>query len=79
LSTPENEVSKIRVYPNPSSSIVYIDYIEDLEITLFNILGQQILKTNSKTIDISSLNEGTYLLVAKDSNNTITNFKIIKK
>jgi hypothetical protein len=44
LSTPENEVSKIRVYPNPSSSIVYIDYIEDLEITLFNILGQQILK-----------------------------------
>ena len=79
LSTPENEVSKIRVYPNPSSSIVYIDYIEDLEITLFNVLGQQILKTNSKTIDISSLNEGTYLLVAKDSNNTITNFKIIKK
>jgi hypothetical protein len=69
----------IRIYPNPSSSIVNIDYSEDLEITLFNILGQQILKTNSKIIDISALNKGTYFLVAKDSNNTITNFKLIKK
>ena len=79
LSTIETEMPGIRIYPNPSSSIVNIDYSEDLEITLFNILGQQILKTNSKIIDISALNKGTYFLVAKDSNNTITNFKLIKK
>jgi hypothetical protein len=79
LSTIEYGVPEIRIYPNPSSSIVNIDHSEDLEIILFNILGQQILKTNSKIIDISALNKGTYFLVAKDSNNTITNFKLIKK
>ncbi|MDE0967133.1 MAG: T9SS type A sorting domain-containing protein [Flavobacteriaceae bacterium] len=79
LSTIETQIPTIRIYPNPSSSIVNIDHTEDLEIILFNILGQQILKTNSKIIDISALNNGTYFLVAKDSNNTITNFKLIKK
>ena len=79
LSTIETQIPTIRIYPNPSTSIVNIDHTEDLEIILFNILGQQILKTNSKIIDISALNNGTYFLVAKDSNNTITNFKLIKK
>ena len=79
LSIDESDISGIRVYPNPSSSIVYIDSSEDLEITLYSLLGQQILKTNSKTIDISSLNDGIYLIVAKDSNNKITNFKLMKK
>ena len=79
LSIDESDISGIRVYPNPSSSIVYIDSSEDLEITLYSLLGQQILKTNSKTIDISSLNDGIYLIVAKDSNNKTTNFKLIKK
>jgi len=79
LSTIETQIPTIRIYPNPSSSIVNIDHTEDLEIILFNILGQQILKTNSKIIDISALNNGTYFLVAKDSNNTITNFKLMKK
>ena len=79
LSTIETQIPTITIYPNPSSSIVNIDHTEDLEIILFNILGQQILKTNSKIIDISALDNGTYFLVAKDSNNTITNFKLIKK
>ena len=79
LSTIETEMPGIRIYPNPSSSVVNIDHNEDLEITLFNILGQQILKTNSKTIDISNLEKGTYILITEDSNNTITNFKLIKK
>ena len=79
LSTIETEMPGIRIYPNPSSSVVNIDHNEDLEITLFNILGQQILKTNSKTINISNLEKGTYILITEDSNNTITNFKLIKK
>ena len=79
LSTIETQIPGIRIYPNPSSSTVNIDYSEDLEITLFNILGQQILKTNSKTINISNLEKGTYFLITEDENNSITNFKLIKK
>jgi hypothetical protein len=69
----------IRIYPNPSSSIINVDYSEDLELTLFNLLGQQLLRTNSKSINISKLDQGSYILSAKGSNNTINNFKIIKR
>ena len=79
LSTIETQIPGIRIYPNPSSSTVNVDYSEDLEITLFNILGQQILKTNSKTINISNLEKGTYFLFTEDENKSITNFKLIKK
>jgi hypothetical protein len=79
LSTIEAQIPGIRIYPNPSSSIVNIDYTEELEITLYNILGQQILKTNSKIINISNLEKGTYFLITEDENNSITNFKLIKR
>lgn len=69
----------IRIYPNPSSSIINVDYHEDLQLTLFNVLGQQVMSSNSKSINISNLDQGTYILRAKDSNNTINNFKIIKR
>ena len=79
LSTIESQMPGIKVYPNPSSSTVNIDYPEELNITLYNVLGQQILKTNSKTINISNLEKGTYILITEDENNSITNFKLIKK
>ena len=79
LSTIDTGIPVIRIYPNPSSSVVNIDYPENIETSIFNILGQQILKTNSKTINISNFDKGTYLLITKDENNSITNFKLIKK
>ena len=79
LSTIDTGIPVIRIYPNPSSSVVNIDYPENIETSIFNILGQQILKTNSKTINISNFDKGTYLLITKDENNSITNFKLLKK
>ena len=70
---------EIRIYPNPSSSVINVDYHEDLQLTLFNVLGQQVMSSNSKSINISNLDQGTYILRAEDSNNTINNFKIIKR
>jgi len=79
LSVEDLTVSGIKIYPNPSSSIINIDYTENLQSTLFNILGQKVLSTTSKTINISNLEQGTYFLSTKDSNNNINNFKIIKR
>jgi hypothetical protein len=79
LSVQDPMASGIKIYPNPSSSVINIDYTENLELTLFNILGQKVLSTTSKTINISNLEQGTYFLSTKDSNNNINNFKIIKR
>ena len=69
----------IKIYPNPSSSVINIDYPGDLQLILFNFLGQQLLSSSSKTLNISNLKQGTYILKIKDSKNTINNFKIIKQ
>ena len=79
LSVEDAMATGIRIYPNPSSSVINVDYSEDLQLTLFNVLGQQVLSSSSKTINISNLDQGTYILSAKDSNNNINNFKIIKR
>ena len=79
LSVDDVMAMGIRIYPNPSSSVINVDYSEDLQLTLFNVLGQQVLSSSSKTINISNLDQGTYILSAKDSNNNINNFKIIKR
>ena len=79
LSVEDSIAMGIRIYPNPSSSVINIDYYEDLQLTLFNVLGQQVMSSNSKSINISNLDQGTYILRAKDSNNNINNFKIIKR
>jgi hypothetical protein len=79
LSIEDAMAMGIRIYPNPFSSVINVDYSEDLQLTLFNVLGQQVLSASSKTINISKLDQGTYILRTKDSNNNINKFKIIKR
>ncbi len=70
----------ISVFPNPTSSILNINFDGELKMTVFNMLGQQILETNNKQIDVSGFDQGTYILIVQnlESNNS-TNFKIIKE
>lgn len=69
----------ISIYPNPTAAILNVKFDKDLELTIYNLLGQQVLQSNSKTLDISGLNDGTYILVTKNlEDNTTMNFKIIK-
>ena len=50
-------VDMVQVYPNPSSTVVYIDYATDIHITglqLFNYLGQTVL-SKTETDDLHRL------------------------
>ena len=43
------------------------------------MLGQQVIKTSNKNIDISNFENGTYILVVENiETGNFTNFKIIK-
>ena len=59
---------------------LYINYINDIDISVFDINGRKILQTNNKTIDFSDFDYGIYLLHIKDiiSNNYKT-IKILKE
>jgi hypothetical protein len=59
--------SNIRMYPNPTSSVFTIEANDVIEnVTLYNVLGQQVLaKTangNSVTLDVANLQTGVYVV-----------------
>ena len=79
VETLDGEMS-ISIFPNPTSSILNVSHDGDLNISVYNMLGQEILETNEKQIDISGFQKGAYILLVQnlESGNT-TNFKIIKE
>ena len=80
LSTTDNEILDMRIYPNPTSSMINVQFDRDIELTLYNMLGQEIIKTNNKQVDISALQQGNYIVIVRDlESNNIKNFNIIKK
>lgn len=69
-----------KVYPNPVVNEIHIVHNDAIEATVFNQLGQEVMRTNKKTIDFSSLAKGLYILQVNNKNKTNSNnFKIIKK
>ncbi len=73
------EITSIRLFPNPTTSKVVIDYDGDIEVSIYNMFGQAILTTNDKIIDLSSFDNATYLFIITDLlHNSINSYKIIK-
>ncbi|MDP1802621.1 MAG: LamG-like jellyroll fold domain-containing protein [Bacteroidota bacterium] len=72
------------VYPNPSSGIFMISATNEIkEVTIFDVLGELILKTDlraheTKQIDISDKDTGIYFVKLKVEGTTLTR-KIIKE
>lgn len=72
-------------YPNPVDDILTIENNKELELntTVFNVLGKEVLKINSTKkalikINLSTLNAGVYLLQTKHKDVTLTK-RIIKQ
>jgi aminopeptidase N len=71
----------ISVYPNPTNAVLHIQKPSELEIatvTLFNSLGQMVLKTTSSDLSIESLSNGVYELQL-NTNQGVFHKKIIKQ
>lgn len=84
-SISDNQLSEMSIFPNPIEDTFTIDlkssYFENLKIQLYTILGKVVLEkesTNSKTIDISSLDSGIYILKLSNGNQ-YKSLKLIKK
>lgn len=69
-SISEIDFSKMKIYPNPVSENLMIDFGESVnsKIDLFNILSQNVLEqtadeVSSVTMNLSELPEGIYILM----------------
>lgn len=80
LGTEESSaVPSVSVYPNPSRDIVY--FSEQLkEIEVYSVDGNLLMQiTSAKTIDLSLMAQGEYLLKGYTSNNRVFTKKLIKQ
>jgi hypothetical protein len=73
-------LQNIHVFPNPTNAKVFINADFGFEVSVYNLMGQLLLNTNQRTIDLSNLNSGSYIFTIRDLiDNGSKSFKIIKK
>lgn len=78
-----NLASSLRIYPNPANNAITVDSAKTIEsIAIVNLLGQEVISKNtnseSVTLDISSLQNGVYILKTTVEGSTATS-RIIKE
>ncbi|MFK5889831.1 MAG: T9SS type A sorting domain-containing protein [Flavobacteriaceae bacterium] len=74
--------SKVSVYPNPSNGVLNVNIPSDIFVSnasIFDVTGKQvkIFKSISKSLDISSLSTGIYILKI-DTNKGVVSKKVLK-
>lgn len=63
--------SKLNIYPNPTTGLVKISKEGSVEV--YNMLGQIVLtENNSRTLDLTSFENGTYIVKVISENETLT-------
>ena len=82
LSVNPFQENSVAVYPNPAKDVISISTPNESEITtvsVYNVAGQEVLKTNqTKNINVSQFPSGAYFLKATSSNGSTMTKKIIK-
>lgn len=83
LSTAKFDTSNIKMYPNPVKNSLTIDANSSIQkVSVYNILGQEVMtvspKSNSATLQTSSLQKGAYMVQTEIDGNISTS-KIIKE
>ena len=76
-----NESSKVKVYPNPakeSVNIEVVNYQGEVRTEVYDLIGNLIISTNERLIDLQSFSKGIYVLKI-GYNNQSKKIKLIKK
>jgi hypothetical protein len=73
-----NLVDEILIYPNPTANKIFIQYDNDFNVQLYDVVGKKVLSTSDKSINMNSFKSGTYILKLTNEQNESHSFKIIK-
>ncbi len=80
-STTESMLEEIGIYPNPAKQFVYVEATSESIIQLYNILGELMMEHQMNSdldkLDISSLDNGTYIIQVRGKHNQLTRKLII--
>jgi len=70
-------INSFSIYPNPTKEYLNIDCSSLESVSVYNILGKELLKGNNNRINVSSLSKGVYFIKVSDGINASTK-KFIK-
>ncbi|UQB67187.1 VPS10 domain-containing protein [Epilithonimonas zeae] len=81
LGTNNNSLSKVDliIYPNPTSDYITISNDKVKEAVIVDFAGKTVLKSTLKTLDLTNLPKGVYILNVTLENGKSISKKIIKK
>ena len=85
LSTEAMEVAKFTVYPNPTTSMLFISNNDNtnMHVRLYNLTGKLVLEHSSFAskvkLNVSGIDDGLYLIQIMSNNQLIVSKRIIKK
>jgi hypothetical protein len=69
LSIQENDAFSFSIYPNPTAGSLHLNTVETVEeIRIFSLSGAEVLHTTTKSIDVSQLATGVYLIKIRTEN-----------
>ncbi len=75
-----NKEEQINIYPNPAATSFMVSYTGSIkEITLVNVLGNEVLNTTQTNIDVSGLANGVYFINLNTSEGLLTKKLIVQR
>ena len=75
-----NEEQMVKLFPNPSSGIVNLNSLNMYKIDVFDVTGKNVLTTIGNSVNIHSLEKGTYVFKLKNiQSSAISTYKIVKQ
>ncbi|MGV6829184.1 MAG: T9SS type A sorting domain-containing protein [Flavobacteriales bacterium] len=82
LGVNDSNLSSVSMYPNPSNGTLNIKTEQELEVTIFDVLGKKVFTNavlSNETFDISHLNNGIYLVKLSSETSSTTKKLIVRK
>lgn len=76
LGIADADAASVLMFPNPASASVTLTGVENAQVQLFDLTGRRVLfiekATEGQGIDVSSLEEGLYIVRITDGRNSVT-------
>lgn len=79
VSTIDAKNKQVSFYPNPTHDRLFISGVQgEISGGVYSLYGQKLLPVNGKTIELSSLPEGVYIVDVSDNNDNRYVHRIVK-
>jgi polyhydroxybutyrate depolymerase len=76
--TEEKQVVKVNLYPNPCTDYLIVEYENAVSVSIIDMTGKEVIRSNQKQINVSTLAKGIYsvIVISRDKQQVVK--KLVK-